>query len=148
MSNSHQAASCVHVSNNKRDGGGAVSATVSSEQRFDPIPVLRPRNAKSTKSTNIIVSGDPQGHFKPSSKNSTKWKGKRKQLADFKVKFRHTNVPRSYEENKQLGTWVDNQRKQYKLFKEKRKSEFNLWKNLISNGSVTLLVTGRKNASN
>jgi len=50
------------------------------------------------------------------------WKGKRQQLVDFKVKFRHTNVPRDYAENRSLGTWVDTQRQQYKLLKAKRKS--------------------------
>jgi len=128
MSNSHQAVQDVRFCNNEGDGGGAVSGTASSEQRFDSNPALRPRNAKSTKSTNIIASDGgfheniSQGHAKPSSKNSTKWEEYRQQLADFKVKFLHTNVPAKHAENKALGIWVDNQRVQYMLFKAKRKS--------------------------
>jgi len=55
--------------------------------------------------------------------NTSTWEESRQQLADFKRKFRHTNVPRHYAENKTLGRWVDTQRYQYTLFKSKRKSQ-------------------------
>jgi len=87
------------------------------------------RNEKTAKiSTDSIASdGDihknvPQGPAKPSSWYSIVWEIRRQELADFKRKLRHTNVPRTYAENKPFGIWVMNQRKQYKLFKEKRKS--------------------------
>ena len=38
------------------------------------------------------------------------WEERHQQLSDFKDEFLHTNVPRYYEENKPLGTWVTNQR--------------------------------------
>ena len=44
------------------------------------------------------------------------WEERRQQLADFKDKFRHTNVPIDYAEDKPLGCWVMNQKAQYKLF--------------------------------
>ena len=90
------------------------------------------RSTRTWESTNNIVSDGgsihnknvpQQGHAnKPSLKHSIKWEKSRQQLVDFKVKYRHTNVPAKYAENKPLGTWVSTQRTQYKLFKEKRKS--------------------------
>ena len=133
---SYQAVPDVRFCNNEGDDGGdAVSGTASSseQERFDSNPVLRPRNAKTTKiSTNNSIVSDgggihnknvpQQGHAnKPSSKYSINWKKKRQQLADFKREFRHTNVPQKYEKNRQLGIWVHNQRKQYRLYKAKKK---------------------------
>ena len=40
------------------------------------------------------------------------WEERRQELADFKMQFLRTNVPRDYAENKPLATWVDTQRKQ------------------------------------
>ena len=62
---------------------------------------------------------------KKKKRNSTRrstWEESRKQLADYKVKFLHTNVPQGYAENKSLGTWVNTQRRQYRLFKAGRNS--------------------------
>jgi len=55
--------------------------------------------------------------------NTTRtWEKSRQQLVDFKNKFRHTNVPQTYAENKPLGNWVNTQRTQYRFFKAKRES--------------------------
>ena len=54
--------------------------------------------------------------------NTRTWEESRQQLADFKRKFGLTDVPQTYEENKQLGTWVNTQRTQYKWLKAKIKS--------------------------
>ena len=177
MSYSHQAAPDVDVCNNEGDGGG------------DSIPVLRPRNAKITNSTSIIVSGDSiQSNvlddndetaygitserngdsdlsyavsrndmsssatatataatttaattaataatattattataFQRGTKRKRRWEERLQELAEFKRKFLHTNVPQRYTENKQLGIWVMNQRIQYKLFKANNNKSF------------------------
>jgi len=54
--------------------------------------------------------------------NYKSWEERRKQLAVFKTKFLHTNVPRDYAENKPFASWVNTQRIQYKLFEASKKS--------------------------
>ena len=50
------------------------------------------------------------------------WEERRKQLENYKNAVGHTNVPKHYKENKQLATWVSNQRSQYKLLKQGKSS--------------------------
>jgi hypothetical protein len=38
----------------------------------------------------------------------------------------HCNVPRSYSENSQLVWWVVNQRQQYRLYQEEKKSQMTI----------------------
>ena len=44
------------------------------------------------------------------------WESHKDELIAFQRKFGHTNNPRTYSTNKQLGLWVTNQRQQHKLF--------------------------------
>mmetsp|Transcript_13270 Transcript_13270/g.14561 ORF Transcript_13270/g.14561 Transcript_13270/m.14561 type:complete len:320 (+) Transcript_13270:1142-2101(+) len=50
------------------------------------------------------------------------WNNKFLQLADYKRKFKHTNVPCLYAKNKPLGKWVSRQRGYYKLIEEGKPS--------------------------
>jgi len=50
------------------------------------------------------------------------WMNFFKELKQYKAKEGHYNVPRNYSENKQLGTWVRNQRTQNRLFQEGKQS--------------------------
>ena len=50
------------------------------------------------------------------------WEERRKQLENYKNTVGDTNVPQHYKKNKQLGTWVDRQRSQYKLLKQGKSS--------------------------
>jgi hypothetical protein len=46
------------------------------------------------------------------------------ELADYrKINGGHCNVPRKYSENIKLAKWVDNQRSQYRLHEEGKKSQ-------------------------
>ena len=49
------------------------------------------------------------------------WEVRCQLLVAFKGKFDRMNVPQSYTESKPLGTWVMNERIQYKLFKANQK---------------------------
>jgi len=48
----------------------------------------------------------------------TDWDLRFDELKQYKVEHRDCNVPRSWEENKRLGKWVDKQRSQYRLLEE------------------------------
>jgi hypothetical protein len=50
------------------------------------------------------------------------WEERWGQLADFKQRFGHTNVPKKYPENPQLAVWVKCQRRQFKLYSEGKRS--------------------------
>ena len=50
------------------------------------------------------------------------WEERRKQLENYKNAVGHTNVPQGYKKNKQLATWVSNQRYLYKLLKQGKSS--------------------------
>ena len=63
--------------------------------------------------------------------NQVSWEERRDQLAEYKKEIGETNVPIHYAKNKQLGTWVQTQRMQYKLFKE-GKSNFMTEDRIIS----------------
>jgi len=49
------------------------------------------------------------------------WEERLQQLIDFNNEFNHTNVPQTYAKNKPLGTWVSNQRTQYRQLVEEGK---------------------------
>ena len=51
-----------------------------------------------------------------------KWQDRFEELCNFRELNGHCNVPFKYKENKKLGKWVDNQRYQYKMLAEGRKS--------------------------
>ena len=51
-----------------------------------------------------------------------RWDERRQELANYKKVEGHCNVPVRSKKNKQLGIWVGNQRQQYILFKEGKKS--------------------------
>ena len=50
------------------------------------------------------------------------WKARLEQLREFKVQFGHCLVPQRYADNPKLGTWVRNQRINYKLQQEGKPS--------------------------
>jgi hypothetical protein len=52
----------------------------------------------------------------------TVWEDRLSELADYRKIHRHCNVPRNYSENNQLGMWVMQQRGNYRLLKEGKKS--------------------------
>jgi len=59
-------------------------------------------------------------HQPPSRKNFRKdqvtlWDRRFKELQAFKAEHGHCNVPRTYLPNTQLGTWINTQRKQYRI---------------------------------
>eukprot|EP00526_Cylindrotheca_closterium_P012864 CAMPEP_0113622840 /NCGR_PEP_ID=MMETSP0017_2-20120614/11724_1 /TAXON_ID=2856 /ORGANISM="Cylindrotheca closterium" /LENGTH=453 /DNA_ID=CAMNT_0000532721 /DNA_START=18 /DNA_END=1379 /DNA_ORIENTATION=+ /assembly_acc=CAM_ASM_000147 len=55
-------------------------------------------------------------------KQQETWEGRLKELKAYKVANGHCNVPLHFEENKQLGRWVDKQRTYYRQKKEGKKS--------------------------
>jgi hypothetical protein len=58
--------------------------------------------------------------------NEARWKQSLNELADYKYIHGHCNVPRSYSENSQLVWWVVNQRQQYRLYQEEKKSQMTI----------------------
>jgi hypothetical protein len=50
------------------------------------------------------------------------WSDRLKELQEFKQRFRHCNVPSNFSENPRLATWIKCQRRQYKLYKEQKKT--------------------------
>jgi hypothetical protein len=50
------------------------------------------------------------------------WEDRLKDLADYRKIHRHCNVPQNYSVNPKLGSWVSNQRKQYKMRVEGKQS--------------------------
>ncbi|MGK3751260.1 MAG: hypothetical protein ACI8RD_003560, partial [Bacillariaceae sp.] len=52
----------------------------------------------------------------------TSWDDLLQELATYKQVNGHTNVPQKCPSNKPLGTWVGNQRTQYRLFKANENS--------------------------
>mmetsp|Transcript_19909 Transcript_19909/g.32110 ORF Transcript_19909/g.32110 Transcript_19909/m.32110 type:complete len:338 (-) Transcript_19909:317-1330(-) len=50
------------------------------------------------------------------------WEERIKELEEFKAKHKHCNVPSSYRANRSLASWIKCQRRQYRLFKEGKKS--------------------------
>ena len=50
--------------------------------------------------------------------NDELWEKRFNELKDCRKKYGNCNVPKSYQGNKQLGKWVDNQRTQYKKFQK------------------------------
>jgi hypothetical protein len=54
------------------------------------------------------------------------WEERLGELADYRKSHGHCNVPRSYSENTQLGSWVRTQRNQYKLHLEGKTSYMTL----------------------
>jgi hypothetical protein len=53
------------------------------------------------------------------------WDTRLDQLKEFKMENGHLLVPRKYPKNPQLGTWVQTQREQYKLWRNKQPSHMN-----------------------
>ena len=49
------------------------------------------------------------------------WNRKYGELIEYKEKHGHCNVPCHFKANKQLATWVHNQRQQYRLLKQGKK---------------------------
>ena len=49
---------------------------------------------------------------------SAAWTQRYHELQEFRYSYGHTRVPRQWEENRQLGHWVTNQRVQYRRFQE------------------------------
>lgn len=54
--------------------------------------------------------------------NEDSWKKRFNELLAFKDEFGHTKVPKTYK-NRQLGSWVNYQRSQYKYFIDGKKSQ-------------------------
>ena len=52
----------------------------------------------------------------------TEWEVRFEELKDYQSKHGHCNVPQKWNENPQLGRWVNNQRAQYRLYNEGKKS--------------------------
>jgi hypothetical protein len=52
----------------------------------------------------------------------SRWRDHFRQLCEYKVQFGHCLVPQRYAANPKLGTWVNNQRKTYKLYQEGKPS--------------------------
>jgi hypothetical protein len=48
--------------------------------------------------------------------HSVAWLERWQELAEFKQRYGHPNVPKNYYENSQLAVWVKCQRRQYKLY--------------------------------
>jgi len=55
--------------------------------------------------------------------NESAWNKRFNELKAYKEKYGRTNVPNKYEENKELGRWVSNQRTEYKKFKKNGKAK-------------------------
>ena len=53
---------------------------------------------------------------------SAAWTQRYHELQEFRYSYGHTRVPRQWEENRQLGHWVTNQRVQYRRLREGRHS--------------------------
>jgi len=76
---------------------------------------------KQMSNNNNNDSNQDNGKKKRSSKEQL-WTNKLLELIDYKIEFKHTNVPQRYAKNKPLGLWVKRQRCQYKLVKEGKPS--------------------------
>lgn len=50
------------------------------------------------------------------------WEDRLKELEEFKEKHKHCNVPSNYRENSSLANWIKCQRRQYRLYREGKKS--------------------------
>jgi hypothetical protein len=55
-------------------------------------------------------------------RSNASWEERLQELATYKQVNGHTNVPQKFPSNKPLGTWVANQRTQYRLFKANENS--------------------------
>ena len=50
--------------------------------------------------------------------NDELWEGRFEELKDYRKEYGNCNVPKEYQDNKQLGYWVSRQRQQYKKFQK------------------------------
>jgi hypothetical protein len=65
---------------------------------------------------------DTNKNNKSTSKQDANWMSMLDQLVAYKKRFGNTVVPRGYQQNPKLGSWVAEQRKQYKLLKDGKPS--------------------------
>lgn len=76
------------------------------------------------------------GTAKPSSRdvasNNARWMDRYEELKDYQREYGHCNVPQKCKDNPQLGKWVKNQRKDYKLREKGKKSA-------MTDGRIALL---------
>jgi Helicase associated domain len=54
--------------------------------------------------------------------HSAAWEDRLRELEDFKSIHKHCNVPSNYRANSSLASWIKCQRRQYRLFREGKKS--------------------------
>jgi len=66
-----------------------------------------------------VINQSSSSSTKKLTKRELSWKSKFEELRRFKQLHEHTNVPKS---KKQLNNWVNNQRSEYKKFKDNKKS--------------------------
>ena len=67
-------------------------------------------------------SDKPRAASKDAGKSKReKWNAHLQECKEFRDKFGHCKIPTSYKENKTLGNWVQEQRRNFKLMKEGKK---------------------------
>lgn len=80
-------------------------------------------------STKSVLPQDERGQREDPywyrTKFEEQWHMRYLELIEYKKEHGHCNIPRNYEENEQLATWVAKQRSQYKLMQQGKESHIN-----------------------
>jgi hypothetical protein len=80
------------------------------------------RDGKPSHMTQERMAALNELNFTWSLREKVDWKDRFEELVDYKCKHGDCLVPTNYAPNAQLGTWVANQRKHYRLMKEEKRS--------------------------
>mmetsp|Transcript_44783 Transcript_44783/g.136674 ORF Transcript_44783/g.136674 Transcript_44783/m.136674 type:complete len:1531 (-) Transcript_44783:24-4616(-) len=114
----------VALTGQKGEGADSENAASAASTSAPNTPILAKSGSLKDTAATLTAQKIRFGRTDSSSrvKQNANWEAKMEQLRAFKEKHRHVNVPKQFDENRQLGYWIDRQRSALKQFLEGKDS--------------------------